>query len=29
MPAEIFNGDFNFLKGSMRDVYSSRSALKG
>jgi hypothetical protein len=24
-----FTGDFNFLKGSLRDVFISRSALKG
>jgi hypothetical protein len=29
LPAVIFTGGFNFLKGSLRDVFISRSALKG
>jgi hypothetical protein len=29
LPAEIFYWDFEFLKGSLRDVFTSRSALQG
>jgi hypothetical protein len=29
LPAEIFIWGFKFLKGSLRDVFISRSALKG